>query len=91
MKEINKDRKEKYNEFIDVIKDFKVQIIHTAYVKELFKWHHNFILDFNTFLAKRFEITLPPEDEPPPKKKLIEFDLLVIISTRLRLEAFLQI
>lgn len=78
VKEMFKDRKEKYDEFLEVMKDFKAQRIDTAgviaRVKELFKGHRNLILGFNTFLPKGFEITLPPEDEPPPKKQPVEFD-----------------
>ena len=43
-------------------------------VKELFKGHRDLILGFNTFLPKGYEITLPPEDEPPLVKKPVEFE-----------------
>ncbi|KAI3947902.1 hypothetical protein MKX01_034567 [Papaver californicum] len=71
------DRRDKYDEFLEVMKDLKAQRIDTtgfiARVKDLFKGHINLILGFNTFLPKGYEITLPLEDEQPPKKP-VEFD-----------------
>ncbi|GLJ50455.1 hypothetical protein SUGI_1075060 [Cryptomeria japonica] len=64
VEEMFKDRKEKYDEFIEVMKDFKAQRIDVAgviaRVKELFEGHRNLILGFNTFLPKGFEIILSP-------------------------------
>ncbi|MQL70783.1 hypothetical protein Taro_003146 [Colocasia esculenta] len=77
VKEILKDKKEKYDEFLEVMKDFKAQRMDTAgvigRVKELFKGHRNLILGFNTFLPKGYEITLSPEEEFQPKKP-VEFE-----------------
>ncbi|ERN01712.1 hypothetical protein AMTRI_Chr10g229680 [Amborella trichopoda] len=77
VKDMFLDKKEKYDEFLEVMKQFKAAMIDTAgvitRVKELFKGHRNLILGFNTFLPKGYEITLPLEDEPPPKKP-VEFD-----------------
>ncbi|KAF8399358.1 hypothetical protein HHK36_015223 [Tetracentron sinense] len=77
VKDIFQDRREKYDEFLEVMKDFKAQRIDTtgviARVKELFKGHRDLILGFNTFLPKGYEITLPLEDEPPLKKP-VEFE-----------------
>eukprot|EP00249_Psilotum_nudum_P034503 c53627_g1_i1 orf=202-774(+) len=78
VKDMFKDKKEKYDEFLEVMKDFKAQRIDTAgvitRVKELFKGHRNLILGFNTFLPKGYEITLSPDEELPPKKQPVEFD-----------------
>ncbi|KAA8533070.1 hypothetical protein F0562_033397 [Nyssa sinensis] len=78
VKDIFQDKKDKYDEFLEVMKDFKAQRIDTAgviaRVKELFKGHRNLILGFNTFLPKGYEITLQQEDEPPPAKKPVEFE-----------------
>ncbi|KAK6931145.1 Histone deacetylase interacting domain [Dillenia turbinata] len=78
VKDIFQDRREKYDEFLEVMKDFKAQRIDTtgviARVKELFKGHRDLILGFNTFLPKGYEITLPLEDEQPPAKKPVEFE-----------------
>lgn len=75
VKDIFKDKKGKYDEFLEVMKDFKAQRINTAgvitRVKELFKGHRDLILGFNTFLPKGYEITLPIEEEPA--KKPVEF------------------
>ncbi|CAH9087521.1 unnamed protein product [Cuscuta epithymum] len=80
VKDIFHDKRDKYDEFLEVMKDFKAQRIDTscviARVKNLFKGHENLILGFNTFLPKGYEITLQSEDEPlpPPVKKPVEFE-----------------
>lgn len=78
VKDIFQDKREKYDDFLEVMKDFKAQRIDTAgviaRVKELFKGHRDLILGFNTFLPKGYEITLPLEDEQPPPKKPVEFE-----------------
>ncbi|CAA6665487.1 unnamed protein product [Spirodela intermedia] len=77
VKEIFQDKREKYDEFLEVMKDFKAQRIDTAgvieRVKDLFRGHRNLILGFNTFLPKGYEITLPPEEEYQQKKP-VEFE-----------------
>ncbi|KAK9750900.1 hypothetical protein RND81_02G228900 [Saponaria officinalis] len=85
VKEMFSDKKEKYDEFLEVMKDFKAQRYDTsgviARVKELFKGHRDLILGFNTFLPKGFEITLPPEDEQPLAKRPVEFrEALTFVS-----------
>lgn len=76
VKDMFQDQKEKYEEFLEVMKDFKAQRLDTAgviaRVKELFKGHNNLIFGFNTFLPKGYEITLN-EDEAPAKKT-VEFE-----------------
>ncbi|KAL7100797.1 hypothetical protein ACP275_08G017500 [Erythranthe tilingii] len=71
------DQREKYDRFLDVMKDFKAQRVDTSgvigRVKDLFKGHPNLILGFNTFLPKGYEITLTDEEEAPPKRT-VEFD-----------------
>ncbi|XP_031282358.1 paired amphipathic helix protein Sin3-like 4 isoform X2 [Pistacia vera] len=78
VKDIFQDKREKYDDFLEVMKDFKAQRIDTAgviaRVKDLFKGHRELILGFNTFLPKGYEITLPLEDEQPPQKKPVEFE-----------------
>ncbi|KAK7362067.1 hypothetical protein VNO77_04167 [Canavalia gladiata] len=77
VKDMFQDKREKYDDFLEVMKDFKAQRIDTtgviARVKELFKGHKDLILGFNTFLPKGYEITLPLEDEQPSQKKPVEF------------------
>ncbi|KAK2408186.1 paired amphipathic helix protein Sin3 [Trifolium repens] len=79
VREMFQDDKEKYDEFLEVMKDFKAQRIDTAgvivRVKELFKGHKDLILGFNTFLPKGYAITLPLENEPPPFEEAINMDL----------------
>ncbi|CAL5335077.1 unnamed protein product [Camellia sinensis] len=67
VKEMFQDQRDKYDTFLDVMKDFKAQRVDTtgviARVKELFKGHNNLIFGFNTFLPKGYEITLIDEEE----------------------------
>ncbi|KAK1374318.1 paired amphipathic helix protein Sin3-like 2 [Heracleum sosnowskyi] len=76
VKEMFHDKREKYDMFLDVMKDFKAQRIDTAgviaRVKDLFKGHNNLIFGFNTFLPKGYEITVIEEDAPP--KRSVEFE-----------------
>ncbi|KAL3694267.1 hypothetical protein R1sor_007918 [Riccia sorocarpa] len=76
VKDMFKDDKDKYDEFLEVMKDFKAQRIDTAgviiRVKDLFKGHRQLILGFNTFLPKGYEITITEEEAP--KKQPVEFD-----------------
>ncbi|KAJ8439477.1 hypothetical protein Cgig2_006994 [Carnegiea gigantea] len=100
VKEMFQDKKEKYEEFLEVMKDFKAQRLTScifcgdsridtsgviARVKELFKGHRNLILGFNTFLPKGYEITLPPEDELPPAKKPVEFEEAISFVNKIKL------
>ncbi|XP_071706353.1 paired amphipathic helix protein Sin3-like 2 isoform X2 [Rutidosis leptorrhynchoides] len=77
VKDMFQHQREKYDSFLDVMKDFKAQRIDTtgviARVKELFKGHNNLIFGFNTFLPKGYEITVIEEDEAPPKRT-VEFE-----------------
>ncbi|KAL1211316.1 Paired amphipathic helix protein Sin3-like 1 [Cardamine amara subsp. amara] len=77
VKEMFLDQREKYDRFLEVMKDFKAQRTDTggviARVKQLFKGHNNLIYGFNTFLPKGYEITLIEEDEALPKKT-VEFE-----------------
>ncbi|KAK8627341.1 hypothetical protein V6N13_134954 [Hibiscus sabdariffa] len=78
VKDIFQENREKYDDFLEVMKDFKAQRVDTAgviaRVKELFKGYRDLILGFNTFLPKGYEITLPLGDEQPPQKKPVEFE-----------------
>jgi len=62
-----------YNQFLDIMKDFKSQTINTEgvieRVKTLFKGNRHLILGFNQFLPPGYKIELPPE-----KKTTIEFN-----------------
>ncbi|KAL8150199.1 hypothetical protein V2J09_020007 [Rumex salicifolius] len=86
VKEMLNGKKEKYDEFLEVMKDFKAQRIDTtgviARVKELFKGHRNLILGFNTFLPKGYEITLPEE---PAVKKPIEFSEAINFVNKIKM------
>lgn len=88
VKDIFQDRRDKYDEFLEVMKDFKAQRTDTSgvilRVKELFKGHRNLILGFNTFLPKGYEITLPPENEPPALKKPVEFEEAISFVNKIK-------
>ncbi|KAG0503340.1 hypothetical protein HPP92_003412 [Vanilla planifolia] len=77
VKDIFQDNREKYDEFLEVMKDFKSQRIDTGgvimRVKELFKGHRDLILGFNTFLPKGYEIKLPEEKKPVEFEEAISF------------------
>ncbi|KAG8482814.1 hypothetical protein CXB51_024098 [Gossypium anomalum] len=70
------DQKEKYDMFLEVLKDFKAQrtdiVDVIARVKELLKGHNNLIYGFNTYLPKEYGITL--DEDEAPQKKTVEFD-----------------
>ncbi|XP_042010268.1 paired amphipathic helix protein Sin3-like 3 isoform X2 [Salvia splendens] len=78
VKEKIQDKGDLYNEFLDVMKEFKAQRIDTSgvivKVKELFRGERDLILGFNAFLPKGYEITLAAEDEPLLKKKPVDFE-----------------
>ncbi|XP_058778731.1 paired amphipathic helix protein Sin3-like 2 [Vicia villosa] len=86
VKDMFQDQKEKYDTFLEVMKDFKAQKTDTsgviARVKELFKGHNNLIFGFNTFLPKGYEITLD-EDEAPPKKT-VEFEEAISFVNKIK-------
>ncbi|KAI8527184.1 hypothetical protein RHMOL_Rhmol12G0056200 [Rhododendron molle] len=77
IKDIFQDNKQKYDDFLDFMKDFKAQTIDTTgvieRVKELFRGHRVLLLDLNPFLPKGYEIPFPIEDDPLPAKKPVEF------------------
>ncbi|CAL1357250.1 unnamed protein product [Linum trigynum] len=88
VKEIFQDKRDKYDDFLEVMKDFKAQRIDTAgvigRVKDLFKGHRDLILGFNTFLPKGYEITLPLEGEQPPQKKPVEFEEAISFVNKIK-------
>ncbi|KAL3629289.1 hypothetical protein CASFOL_026511 [Castilleja foliolosa] len=87
VKDMFQHKREKYDTFLDVMKDFKGQRIDTAgvigRVKELFDGHPNLILGFNTFLPKGYEITLADEEEAPPKKT-VEFEEAISFVNKIK-------
>jgi len=69
--------REKYDEFVKVIKDCKAERIDTkglaTRVKELFKGHTNLMLGFNTFLLKKYQISTD-DDETDVEAEDMEVD-----------------
>ncbi|KAJ9563908.1 hypothetical protein OSB04_009068 [Centaurea solstitialis] len=88
VKDMYQDRRDIYNEFLDVMKDFKSQRIDTTgvveRVKELFKGNKRLILGFNTFLPKGYEIVLSDDDEPPAKKP-VEFQEAIQFVNKIKM------
>ncbi|KAJ8775063.1 hypothetical protein K2173_020067 [Erythroxylum novogranatense] len=86
VKDMFQDQREKYDMFLEVMKDFKAQRTDTAgviaRVKELFKGHNNLIFGFNTFLPKGYEITLDEEEAPP--KKTVEFEEAISFVNKIK-------
>ncbi|XP_010550095.1 PREDICTED: paired amphipathic helix protein Sin3-like 2 [Tarenaya hassleriana] len=86
VKEMFQDQREKYDMFLEVMKDFKAQRTDTAgviaRVKELFKGHNNLIYGFNTFLPKGYEITLDDDEAPP--KKTVEFEEAITFVNKIK-------
>ncbi|XP_055802807.1 paired amphipathic helix protein Sin3-like 2 isoform X2 [Solanum dulcamara] len=72
VKDMFPDQREKFDEFLDVMNDFKAQRINivgvVARMKELFKGHPDLLLGLNPFLPKGYEIILNEEDKAPQKK-----------------------
>jgi paired amphipathic helix protein Sin3a len=95
VKDIFQDKRDKYDEFLEVMKDFKAQRIDTvgviARVKDLFRGHTDLILGFNTFLPKGYEITLPIEDEQPQPKKPVEFDEAMSYVNKIKVKVLLSL
>lgn len=64
-----------YNQFLDIMKDFKSQAIDTEgvilRVKQLFKGDKGLILGFNQFLPPGYKIEVDPE---PAQKPTVEFN-----------------
>ncbi|KAM3713713.1 hypothetical protein ACB098_01G279600 [Castanea mollissima] len=103
VKETFQDQREKYDMFLEVLKDLKAQRTDTvsasARVKELFEGHNNLISGFNIFLQKGYEITLE-DDEAALQKEKVEFGraidfvnkIMIRFQNDLRVyEAFLDI
>ncbi|KAL0736949.1 hypothetical protein Bca4012_013159 [Brassica carinata] len=76
VKDMFQDKKEKYDAFLALMKDFKAKRIDTseviANVNELFKGYDDLLLGFNTFLPKGYRITLP-DNKPLAFDEAIDF------------------
>ncbi|KAF3557327.1 hypothetical protein F2Q69_00013230, partial [Brassica cretica] len=76
VKDMFQDKKDKYDTFLELMKEFKAQRVNTdgviEKVKELFKGYDDLLLGFNTFLPKGYRITLP-EKKPVAFEEAIDF------------------
>ncbi|KAJ9549153.1 hypothetical protein OSB04_021696 [Centaurea solstitialis] len=83
------DKKEKYDEFLEVMKAFKEQRTDTtgviARVKELFEGHQELILGFNPFLPKGYEMTLPREHGQHHIKKPLDFKEAILFVNKIKM------
>ena len=87
-------RKEVYDTFLDIMKDFKAHTIDISTVinkvKTLLRGHEDLILGFNTFLPKGSEITLEDlhrEEVPPPAPQIrpaVELDQAIAYINRIK-------
>lgn len=79
-------RKDVYDSFLDVMKDFKAQRIDISTVirkvKELLQGHNDLILGFNTFLPRGSEITLSPERREA--KPVVELDQAITYINKIK-------
>ncbi|XP_020572499.1 paired amphipathic helix protein Sin3-like 5 [Phalaenopsis equestris] len=68
VKDLLHDNNEKYNQFLNIMKDFKTERIDTdeviMRVQELFKEHPELIIGFRTFVPKGYKIKIPAEKKP---------------------------
>ncbi|PNX57383.1 paired amphipathic helix protein SIN3 4-like [Trifolium pratense] len=70
-----KDKKEKHNEIVKLVKDFKARgNSSTKRMKELLKGHTNLILLFNTIMPKEHRITLSSQLETKGRKVVMDPD-----------------
>ncbi|XP_048327891.2 paired amphipathic helix protein Sin3-like 2 isoform X2 [Ziziphus jujuba] len=80
------DQREKYEMFLNVIKDFRDKRIDIAGVmatmKNLFKGHRSLILGFNNFLPKGYEITI--DDCDTPVRKTVEYDKVISVVNKIK-------
>ncbi|CAH8251815.1 unnamed protein product [Arabidopsis lyrata] len=86
VKDIFQDNKEKYESFLELMKEFKAQRIDTdgviERIKVLFKGYKDLLLGFNTFLPKGYRITLLPEEEKP--KVRVDFKDAIGFVTKIK-------
>ena len=78
-----------YDNFLEIMKQFKAQAIDTAgvikKVKNLFYGHQELILGFNTFLPKGYEIKVEDLPSwPPQQKSPVEFDQAITYVNRIK-------
>lgn len=83
-----------YNEFLEIMKNFKAQAIDTPGVIErvsnLFRGYNNLILGFNTFLPEGYKIELQDlidaghtvPGQPPPQQQQLANQRFVFFCTR---------
>uniref|UniRef100_A0A1J3I1R9 Paired amphipathic helix protein Sin3-like 6 n=3 Tax=Noccaea caerulescens TaxID=107243 RepID=A0A1J3I1R9_NOCCA len=68
VREMFRDNQEKYETFLELMKDFKAQRVTTdgviERIKVLFKGYTDLLLGFNTFLPKGYRIIVPEEEKP---------------------------
>ncbi|KAK4798031.1 hypothetical protein SAY86_030357 [Trapa natans] len=86
VKDMFQDQREKYDTFLEVMKDFKAQRTDTAgvitRVKELFKGHNSLLLGFNTFLPKGYVITI--DEDEVPTRKTVEFEEAISFVNKIK-------
>ncbi|GAB2241729.1 hypothetical protein Droror1_Dr00018504 [Drosera rotundifolia] len=88
VKEKLSDKEGKYEEFLEVMRDFKALKLDTVgvieRVKQLFKGDRNLILGFNNFLPQGYAITLPPENDQLVVKKPVDFSEAICFVNKIK-------
>ncbi|KAK9064528.1 hypothetical protein SSX86_015910 [Deinandra increscens subsp. villosa] len=89
VKDIFQDKKEKYDEFLKLMKDFKSQRYDTtgviARLKELFDGHQELLLGFNLFLPNGYKIALPRDDGQHQVKKPLDFKEATVFVNKIKM------
>ena len=82
---------EKYNKFLEVMKDFRARRVDTPgavmRVKDLFNGNRKLILGFNKFLPKEYQLIPPPEMEvnkPAAVEDIQEFQDAIIYVNKIK-------
>eukprot|EP01025_Chloroclados_australasicus_P059364 TRINITY_DN7503_c0_g2_i1.p1 TRINITY_DN7503_c0_g2~~TRINITY_DN7503_c0_g2_i1.p1 ORF type:complete len:273 (+),score=27.59 TRINITY_DN7503_c0_g2_i1:147-965(+) len=79
------DRKDVYDQFLQIMKEFKSSMVNTdgviQRVKALFVGHRDLILGFNTFLPRGYEIRHDFDEEERPQ---IEFDQAISYVNKIK-------
>ncbi|KAK7362137.1 hypothetical protein VNO77_04240 [Canavalia gladiata] len=95
VKDTFQDQVGKFDEFCEVMNNFKAHRIGVVEVRsramDIFEGHRDLILEFNKFLPKRYEISLPSENEQPSQKTSIEFQDAMNFVNKIKVKTWLNL
>ncbi|CDY23528.1 BnaA07g24000D [Brassica napus] len=85
-----KDTRQKFDEFLEVIVDFRAEKIDTygviLKVKELFKDQQELLLGFDSFLPEGWKITLGVDQTPPKEPVTFEEAVIFVKNVKARFQ-----